>query len=88
MDDTYQDKNREIVEPIELGVLGGTFTVKEVIVEPGQTKDGVVQFISDTPSDRWFVILAETEGTTQDVLALIDDEYEFQFIGLGTLQGD
>jgi hypothetical protein len=44
--------------------------------------------IRETPADRWFVILADSEGTTQDVLALIDDEYEFMFVGLGTLEND
>lgn len=88
MTDSYEDKNSVPVDPIALDVLGGVFTVRKVIVEPGQTKEEVVKFIHDTPTDRWFVILAESEGTTQDVLALIADDYDFQFVGLGTLEGD
>ena len=83
-----EDSNRVAVEPFQLGVLGGTFTVTEVILANGQTQEDALNLIHSTPADRWFVILADSEGTTQDVLALIDDEYEFRFVGLGTLEND
>lgn len=83
-----EDSNRVAVEPFQLGVLGGTFTVTEVILANGQTQEDALILIHSTPGDRWFVILADSEGTTQDVLALIDDEYEFRFVGLGTLEND
>ena len=88
MSTNLAEKNRVSVEAFDLIVLGGTFTVSEIIVEDNQTEDDVMNLIRSTPSDRWFVILADSEGTTQDVLALIDDEYEFLFVGLGTLEND
>ena len=83
-----EDQNREFIEPFKMGVLGGTFTVIEVVLQDGQSQDDAINLIHSTPADRWFVILADAEGTTQDVLALIDDEYEFRFVGLGTLDSD
>jgi hypothetical protein len=83
-----EDSNREAVEPFKLGVLGGTFTVTDVILADGQTQEDALNLIHSTPADRWFVILADSEGTTQDVLALIDEDYEFRFVGLGTLDND
>ena len=83
-----EDSNRVAVEPFKLGVLGGIFTVTEIILADSQTQEDALELIHSTPADRWFVILADSEGTTQDVLALIDDEYEFRFVGLGTLDND
>lgn len=88
MTTSFAEKNRVSVEAFDLTVLGGTFTVKEIIIEDNQTEDDVMNLIRSTPEDRWFVILADSEGTTQDVLALIDDEYDFLFVGLGTLEND
>ena len=88
MSTNVAEKNRVSVDAFDLTVLGGTFTVSEIIVEDNQTEDEVMGLIRETPADRWFVILADSEGTTQDVLALIDDEYEFLFVGLGTLEND
>lgn len=88
MTTNFAEKNRVSVEAFDLIVLGGTFTVSEIIVEDGQTEDEVMELIRSTPADRWFVILADSEGTTQDVLALIDDEYDFLFVGLGTLESE
>lgn len=83
-----EEQNRTTVEPFKLGVLGGTFTVAEVILADGQSEEDAINLIHSTPADRWFVILADSEGTTRDVLALIDDEYEFRFVGTGTLISD
>ena len=88
MTTNFAEKNRVSVKGFDLIVLGGTFTVSEIIVEDGQTEDEVMELIRSTPADRWFVILADSEGTTQDVLALIDDEYDFLFVGLGTLESE
>ena len=88
MTSAIQDTDRKSVEPFKLGVLGGIFTVSEVLLQDDQTPEDALNLIHSTPADRWFVILADSEGTTQDVLALIDDEYEFRFIGLGTLASD
>lgn len=83
-----EDSNRVAVEAFKLGVLGGTFTVTDVILADDQTQEDALNLIHSTPADRWFVILADSEGTTQDVLALIDEDYEFRFVGLGTLDND
>lgn len=83
-----EDSDRIAVEPFNLGVLGGTFIVTDVILADGQTQEDAINLIHSTPADRWFVILADSEGTTHDVLALIDDDYEFRFVGLGTLDND
>ena len=83
-----EDSIRVAVEAFKLGVLGGTFTVTDVILVDGQTQEDALNLIHSTSADRWFVILADSEGTTQDVLALIDEDYEFRFVGLGTLDND
>lgn len=88
MPNVIEDKKRATVEQFRLGILGGTFTVMEVIIEDDQTAEDALNLIQSTASERWFVILADSEGTTQDVLALIDDEYEFQFVALGDLASD
>lgn len=89
MTDDPQEKTRITLEPIKLKVLGGTFTVREVFANPQQELDEVVRMIRSTPSDRWFVMLAEEkQGDAIDVLALIDDEFEFQSIAAGTMEND
>lgn len=84
----FADKKRVPVDRFKLGVLGGMFTVTEILPEDDQSTEDCLNSIHSIPADRWFVILADSEGTTQDVLALINDEYEFQFVALGTLESD
>ena len=56
--------------------------------DPGGGLDESVNRIRSTPVDRWFVILAEEEGSAADVLALIDDDFEFQSIAAGAMEPD
>lgn len=89
MTDDPLEKNRVALEPIQLKVLGGTFTVREVFANPQDDLEEVVRMIRATPSDRWFVMLAEeTQENAMDVLALIDDEFEFQSIAAGTMENE
>ena len=74
------------VDPIKLEVLGGTFIVRGVFGAPGRDAAAGLGFIRSTPSERWFVILAEGEENSEDILALIDDEFEFQSIAAGSLE--
>jgi hypothetical protein len=88
MADHPASKTRIPVDPIQLEVLGGTFTVREVFAEPGEDAETVLETIRTTNAERWFVMLAEGEETSLDVLALIDDAFEFHSVAAGTLQGD
>ena len=89
MTDDAQEKSRVPLEPITLKVLGGTFTVRAVFAQPEENVEAMVGMIRSTPSDRWFVMLAEEQDAgAMDVLALIDDDFEFQSIAAGTMEND
>ncbi len=87
MAEDQSEKTRVSVEPFKLAVLGGTFTVREVFSDPGGL-DERVNMIRSTPADRWFVMLAEGEGSGADLLALIDEDFEFQSIAAGAMESD
>lgn len=88
MDAAYPlDAPRSTVDTFRLKVMGGTFTVAEVMLAPGQNPGQAVESIRSQPADRWLV-LAAGQGATADALALIDDAYECQVVALGNLKPD
>ena len=83
-----EDKNRITVEPFKLQVLGGEFTVQELVLQDDQDQAEFQASLMDIPSDRWFVMLAEGEENTQDTLAIIDDNFEFQIYAVGSFENE
>lgn len=79
------DSPRTAVERFRLAVVGGTFTVAEVVLAPGQSAAQAVASIRAEPAERWLVMAADA-AAGKDALALIDDAYECQIIALGSLQ--
>jgi hypothetical protein len=81
-----QDAKRQVpVEPFQLRVLGGNFTVSELVLDVGEPQEAFMSHLRDIPADRWFVMVAEEEREdSQDTLAVIDDNFEFQIYAVGT----
>lgn len=69
-------------------VLGGTFHVRAVLVNDGETPQSVRTLIQETPADRWFVMVADDAANDDDALAMIDDNLEFQIHAHGVLRQD
>ncbi len=82
------DSPRMAVERFPLAVVGGTFTVAEVLLGPGQTPLQAVASIRGEPAERWLVMAAAEHGEGADALALINDAYECQVVALGRLQAE
>jgi hypothetical protein len=80
------DSSRAPVERFRLAVVGGTFTVTEVMLTPGQSAAQAVEAILGEPAERWLVMAAAEQGAGADSLALINDAYECQIVALGSLQ--
>lgn len=76
------------VESYSVKVLGGTFHVKEVLVEDGGSPEEVTAIIKGTSEDLWFVMAAEDTAEQTDSLALIDDDLDFKVCALGELSPD
>lgn len=81
-----ESKHPRTVPSFTVDVLGGRFTVKHVLHRPDEAHEDVVSAIKALPPDRWFVMVAEDARASQDALALIDDDLEFQVYALGVLQ--
>ena len=82
------DTPRSPVQQFTLKVIGGLFTVAQVLLSPGQSAGQAVESIRGQPSDRWLVMAAAQQGGDADALALINDAYECQVVALGTLKPD
>lgn len=82
------DTSRSPVDAFALRVLGGVFTVAEVLLAPGQNAGQAVESIRSQPSDRWLVMAAADQGQQADALALINDAFECQVVALGSLKTD
>ena len=78
---------RKPVDTFPLKVMGGTFTVAEVMLAPGQNPGQDVESIRAQPFDRWLVMTAG-QDVAADALALINDAYECQVMALGSLTAD
>lgn len=81
-----QNTKRQIpVEPFRLQVLGGSFTVSELVLNEGEPQEAVMAHLREIPADRWFVMVAEEEREdSSDTLAVIDDNFEFKIYAVGT----
>jgi len=77
------DRITQAVEPFSIQVLGGTFTVAHLVLEPGTTVSGATQKLRAVPAEQWFVMVSDDEHTQPDSLAVIDDSLEFQVFALG-----
>ncbi|MDH4121468.1 MAG: hypothetical protein OEV94_07180 [Deltaproteobacteria bacterium] len=80
------DNKRITVTEFTIPVLGGEFTVKEVIPREGSVEKTSETIRSLTP-DRWFVLLAEDSDNSTDVLSLIDDDFNFVEYAAGIFKG-
>lgn len=77
------------MESFDVEVLGGTFTVHELISQEETGQEPSIEFIRTVAPDRWFVMLDEKlSGDQRDTLALIDDNFEFQIMASGNFQGE
>ena len=77
------------MESFDVKVLGGTFTVQELIRQEVSGQVPSLEFIRTVPPDRWFVMLDENlSGDQRDTLALTDDDFEFQIMASGNFQGE
>ena len=82
------DNLRSPVSGFALRVIGGVFTVAEVLLSSGQDTGQVVESIRSQPSDRWLVMASSNQGPEADALALINDAFECQVVALGSLKTD
>ena len=76
------------VSPLAVKVLGGTFHVSAIMLDPDDARDDVMAILTGTPADRWFVMVSDDAGDDQDALAMIDDNLEFQIYAHGVLRQD
>ena len=81
-------KRPQPVPPLSVKVLGGTFHVNRILLEPRQSREQVLAVLRETEADRWFVMVADNGGDEQDSLAMIDDRLEFQIYAHGVLRQD
>lgn len=86
MAEDFGGKTPVTIEPFTVQVLGGWFTVKGLLLDQHQDSQGILDHIRSMPADRWFVMLSDAEENSWDVLAIIDDQFEFQSVALGTLE--
>ena len=80
------DAKRQLpIEPFQLRVLGGSFTVSKLVLDEDEPQDAFLSHLREIPPDRWFVMVAEEEGEdASDTLAVIDDNFQFQIYAVGT----
>ncbi len=77
------------MQPFTIRVLGGSFTVQEVLSQNGPSEQETIDLMMTIPPDRWFVILDENPGgESRDALALIDDDLQFQSLAVGNFEGE
>ncbi len=77
------------MDSFDVKVLGGVFTVHELVDAEVTGQKPTLEFIRTVTPDRWFVMLDEKiSGDQRDTLALIDDNFEFQIMASGNFQGE
>jgi len=77
------------MQPFTIKVLGGQFTVHEVISQDQSNPAEAIGRMLSVPAERWFVVLDERwDGQPRDALALIDDQFEFQTVATGVFEGE
>ena len=76
------------IPALDVKVLGGTFHVSAIMLEPDEAQEVVLSILNGTPADRWFVMVSDSAGDAQDALAMIDDDLEFQIYAHGVLRQD
>jgi hypothetical protein len=77
------------MQPFTIRVLGGQFTVLEIVPRDDRSPAELIDLMLSIPPERWFVVLDEdSEMRPRDALALIDDEFQFQTLAVGTFQGE
>jgi len=77
------------MQPFTIRVMGGQFTVREILSGQNRSAEQMVGFMLTVPPERWFVTLDESgDSGMRDALALIDDQFAFQTLATGTFQGD
>ena len=83
-----RSKRPQSVSALAVKVLGGTFHVSEILLEPQESHEHVLSILRETEADRWFVMVSDNGGAGQDALAMIDDALEFQIYAQGLLRQD
>ena len=81
----FKGKKLHKVEDLSIAVSGGIFHAFALLVDDVKGVKGVLDLIRDIPYERWFVMMSEDEGTNNDVLSLINDDFEFEPIAVGNL---
>jgi hypothetical protein len=77
------------MEPFTIRVLGGHFTVREIVPQEDRSRARMIDMMLSIPPERWFVLLDEqSESGPRDSLALIDDLFQFQTLAIGTFSGE
>ena len=77
------------MEPFTIRVLGGRFTVTRVVPEDDRPPMETIEMMLSIAPERWFVILDDPlSGEPRDALALIDDNFQFQTLAVGTFAGE
>jgi hypothetical protein len=79
-------KRPQSVPSLTVKVLGGTFHVSQILLEPQESRESVLAILRQTEADRWFVMVSDNGGDAQDALAMIDDRLEFQIYAQGVLR--
>jgi len=81
----FDGKSRHPISGLTVDVLGGRFSVAELLLDGNQEPETAINTIHDISPDRWLVIVSEEQGNSEDILALINDEFEFDSVAIGTL---
>ena len=77
------------MQPFTIRVLGGEFTVLEIVRQDDRPPAEIIGMMLSIPPERWFVVLDEdSEMRPRDALALIDDDFQFQTLAVGTFHGE
>jgi hypothetical protein len=77
------------MQPFTIRVMGGQFTIREILTQGDRSTDEMVGFMLTVPPERWFVTLEEgSDHGVGDALALIDDQFAFQTLATGTFEGE
>ena len=62
------------MQPFTIRVMGGHFTVREILQQQDRSREELVAFMLTVPPERWFVTSDQDDfGEPGDALALIDD---------------
>lgn len=81
-------KPRKAVTPFNVEVMGGVFTVQEIVLSDVAQEAQVMMILKETPADRWFVMLQEEGPGTLDILALINENFDFNTYAVGQFKGE